>query len=175
MFLLRVFLEFSIYATVVLRKEKGEKQETTMSFYSVPATVASALILKKEKGQRWLQFDSACHTSPWVRLPFPFWWLLVPSRRPRSLAVFSVGKPWFQNLCFSSLAPSVTSRRSGCCHHTCLRPRLSLPRAPGQRSLPAATLSLSPSVPRHRTFWPQTFSHTQPPQGTTTEARAGFS
>lgn len=168
-----MFLEFSIYSTVVLLRGKEEKQETTMSFYSVPVTVASALIPKKEKEQRLIRLGSACLFSSWEIL---FSHSLIP--QAPLLDCICCKQACFPKPCSSFLAPSRTSfasQRSGCCHRTCLRPRLSLPGAPGQRSLPAAALSLSPSVPRLRTFWPQTFFHTHPPQGTHAEAPAGFS
>lgn len=173
MFLLRVFLEFSIYSTVVLLRGRVEKQETTMSFYSVPVTIASALIPKKEKGQRPLQLRSACLISfPLGNTSFPILVAFGLIQWAPLLDCIFYRRSWSQKPCSSSLAPFLTSfasPRSGCCLRICLRPRLSFARAPGQRSLPAATLSLSPSAPGLRTFWPQTFFHTQPPQGTHAE------
>lgn len=130
-----------------------------MSFHSVLVTLAFDVILKKETGQRLLlQLDLIKHALfPLGYTSFP---ILVASgliRRPRCIFC---GRAWSQKLCFSSLAPSVTSPRSGCCHHTCLTPRLALPRAPGQRSLPAATLSLSAKT--QNLLAPNILSHPAP-------------
>lgn len=181
MFLLRVFLEFSIYSTVVLLRGERERNKTQPGAFIqfLPVTNRSfrpdTQEGKETKASGGLGLRALF--PPWVTLLFPFRWLWVSTCRPRSWAVCSVGDVGLRSsVSPPRLALSPLLLLGGLAATVALAsgPGLSLPGAPGQRSLPAAALSLSPSAPRLPTFWPQTFSHTQPPPGTHAEAPAGF-
>ena len=75
---------------------------------------------------------------------FLFGWLPISSVASPSLNVFSIweavcSEAVFLLGCSHSLAPVLLLQRSGCCHGTCLRPRLGLP---GLRANPALQLPL---------------------------------
>lgn len=144
MTLLRHFSSQSVPGILYLfycRVAQRKRRETRNNHELLLSSCNGCFRPDTQEGKR-TKTDPAWVCLPYFRLGNPSFPILS-SRRPHSLTISAVSKlALLLSETVFFLAPSRTSfasQRSGCGHRTCLRPRLSLPGAPGQRSLPAAT------------------------------------